>query len=690
MSWKTVRIRAAEQIKYLLLGLALSWAVVRPGWADDGRQPSSGADGSSSSGASARDIAPAHSAAEPPASARRGLGYPTAKAAPQRTTKTSSAGNDGAFSEDESKSGEGKSAESSEGKSPFATTFDDPPPRPTASVQCASFGGVQPDVTTAVQLTEKWGDGQEVSHDEHQRVVRFARPSFPQVEVTLIDGVARSIMINLDQAIPTDTLARELQLDDVRPVDIPDDSGELLGQAYPERGVLFSITPDGKRVSQVLLDKIDLSTFLLRAEMDLESRTRCSLADIDYVLSQQPKNARALWLRSRVMASQARYEEAMKDVEAALAIDKSPLYGLTRGEIMGKVGHYDEAIQETKNVLAVSELPRDVKAKAQCQLGDLQAESPAHDYKGAMESHLSAIKLADPLSIDKRLQVRRAAKLLLVDAHLAVANDIACGFWQQKEKVVPKWLERARAYAEDSIAHEDADPALRLHLASGALKACAGAEGKIDSVPWARMALQAGRPLLTVAEDPWTKLALQWELGVALSDGLVSDEMRGMVQHAMPNTSLTITYMETGAKGRSETPEDAFRFGWLYYHMGALHAVQRSDHKTAVVWYEKAFPLLDRPIPPVLRSQQGHYGEWLVSMGISYWEVGDRNFALQVTDAGSQHVKEATRRKLVEESALAIPYGNLAFMHEALGHADEAQNFARMAARLEGSDTAKH
>jgi hypothetical protein len=279
---------------------------------------------------------------------------------------------------------------------------------------------------------------------------------------------------------------------------------------------------------------------------------------------------------------------------------------------------------------------------------------------------------------------------LLVDAHLAIANDIARGFWQQKEKVVPKWLERARAYAEDSIAHEDADPALRLHLASGALKACAGAEGKIDSVPWARMALQAGKPLLSVAQDPWTRLALQWELGVALSDGLVSDEMRGAVQHAMPNTALTITYMETGAKGRSETPEDVFRFGWLYYHMGALHAVQGSDHKTAVVWYEKAFPLLDRPIPPALRNQQGHYGEWLVSMGISYWEEGDRSFALQVTDAGSQHVKEATRRKLVEESALAIPYGNLAFMHEAMGHANEAQNFARMAARLEGTDTAKH
>lgn len=618
---------------------------------------------------------------------RRGLGNPAAAQAPT-AAKGMPPTSDSAFNDEEGKSEE--KSYGGDGAAPFATTFDDPPPYPAASVQAASFGGVQPNVTTAEELTEKWGQGQEQSHQDNQTVLRFSRPSFPQVDVTLVAGVVRSIAINLDQSIPTATLARELQLDQVRPVDIPDDSGELLGQAYPERGVLFSITPDGKRVSQVLLDKIDLSTFLLRAEINLESHMRASLADINYVLSEQPKNARALWLRSRVMCEMARYDEAQHDVEAAVASDKDPLYRLTRAEILSYKSHYDDAISETKDVLAIGDLPRIVRAKALCQLGDLMAASPVHDYKGAMDEHLAAIKLADPLSIDKHLAVRRPAKLLLMDAHLAVANDIACGVWQQKEKVVPRWLERARAYAEDSIAHEDTDPALRLRLAKGALAACAGAEGKIDSVPWARMALQAGKPLVSVCDDPWTKLALQWQLGVALSDGLSSDELRGAVQHAMPNTALTITYMETGAKGRRETAVDDFRFGWLYYRLGALHAVQRSDHKTAVAWYEKAFPLLDRPIPPTLRTQQGHYGEWLVSMGISYWEEGNRAFALQVTDAGAQHVQEAIRRKLMDDNALAIPYGNLAFMHEALGHNDEAQNFAKLAAKYETGETTKH
>jgi hypothetical protein len=203
------------------------------------------------------------------------------------------------------------------------------------------------------------------------------------------------------------------------------------------------------------------------------------------------------------------------------------------------------------------------------------------------------------------------------------------------------------------------------------------------------MALQQGKPIILASEDPWTKQRLSWDLGVALSDGLISDEAAGNAQHALPNTSLTITFLETGAQGRRETPDDVFRLGAMYYRLGALHAVKHTDHKTAVAWYEKAYPLLDRPVPPSHSADQGHYGDWLVSMGISYWEVGQRDFALQITDAGLQHVQEAVNRKLTDEKALAVPYSNLAFMHQALGHQSESQNFTQLAAKYDGMQNLK-
>ncbi len=409
-----------------------------------------------------------------------------------------------------------------------------------------------------------------------------------------------------------------------------------------------------------------------------------ALGDLNYALSQQPQNARALWLRAKVYATAARYEEALADVEAALAAEPDqPLYHLTHAEILGRQGNFEDAGKETKDVLSTASLPEELKAKALCQLGDLLAASPAHDYKLAMDHHALAVKTADPLSISKQASVRRAAKHILIEAHLAAANDIACGYWQQKETSVAKWLDRAQAYAEEFIAKDEGDPALRLQVARGALAACAGAQGKIDSVPWARMALQYAKPLIAACDDPWTKYRLQWDLGIALADGLVADEARSALQHAQNNTALTITYLEAGAKVRVETADDAFRLGELYFRQGSLYAVKQNDHKTAVAWFEKAYPLLDRPIPASRMNEQGRFGEWLVSMGISYWEVGAKDFALQLTDAGMQHVEEAVNRKLLEPKALAIPYGNLASMHKALGHADEAQSFTQLAAKFE-------
>jgi tetratricopeptide (TPR) repeat protein len=519
-----------------------------------------------------------------------------------------------------------------------------------------------------------------------ETVLGFTVETFKHVEVTLADDTVRTITVHLDQPLLPDTLIRQLKLTDVRPVNVPDDSGELLGQAFPERGVLFSLTPDGKRVAHVVLEKLDPTQFVLRAEMDLNARTRSALADLNYAISQQPKNARALWLRAKVMITAARYDEALSDVEAALVEEPNqPLYHLTHAEILGRQGNFEEAGKETKDVLTTADLSDELKAKAMCQLGDLLAASPAHDYKLAMEHHLSAVKTADPLSIDKNVTVRRAAKQILIEAHLAAANDIACGYWQQKETSVSKWIDRAQAYAEEMIAHDEGDPALRLQVARGALAACAGAQGKIDSIPWARMALQYGKPLVVAAEDPWTKLRLQWELGTALSDSLAADDLRGATQHMLANTALTITYLETGAKGRLETPEDSFRLGGLYFRQGSLYAVRMNDHKTAVAWFEKAYPLLDRPIPATRMNEQGRFGEWLVSMGISYWEIGARDFALQLTDAGMQHVEEAVNRKLIDAKALAIPYSNLASMHQALGHKEEAASFTQLAGKFEAA-----
>jgi tetratricopeptide (TPR) repeat protein len=570
--------------------------------------------------------------------------------------------------------------------SAFATKFEDPAPHAADKVGAAEFNGVKPGVTLSDQLEKLWGVGKEVSKEGDFSQLTFSLTDFPRVDVTLDKNTVQSVVIHLQTAMPPAALAEKLEVNDVRPVMVPDDVGAILGQLYPEHGVLFNFATDGKRVLQVALEPVDVDSFLLRAETNLQMHCRDSLADIDYVLKLQPANARASWLRARLLSQFARYEEALAAVQAALAAEpKNSEFRLTLAEILGACERYDEAAREIKDVLATAELAGELKARGLCLLGDLLAASPAHDYKQAMEHHVSAIQLADPLSINDHLAVRRASKMVLIDAHLGVAHDIAAGVFQQKERIVPKWLSRASAYVQDFIDAEGGDPALRIRMARGALAACAASQGKLDSEPWTKLALQNGKELITKSDDSWRKSRLEWELGAALAEGLTAEDQSGVTRHTLANSTMTATYLESGAKDRRETPEDVFRLGRVYYRIGALHAVQRNDHKTAVTWYEKAVPLLDRPLPTGFRDEQGRYGEWYVSMGISFWEVDQGDFAVQLTDAGLKHVEEAVARQLLDRKALAVPYNNLATMHEKLGHQNEAKNFAELAAKSEGT-----
>jgi tetratricopeptide (TPR) repeat protein len=274
---------------------------------------------------------------------------------------------------------------------------------------------------------------------------------------------------------------------------------------------------------------------------------------------------------------------------------------------------------------------------------------------------------------------------VLVHAQLGVANDIAWGFWQQKEKVVPKWLVAAHEVAEDLIDQEGADEMLHLLVLRRALAASAGTQGKLDPVMWTKEAVKTARRMIDTSDDPWRRGRLEWELGVALYDALQADQARGYHDHALSNSSLVVKYLEAASKQRQETPQGAYLLGRLYFRVGAIHAVELNDHRTAVAWFQKALPLLERPQPTTALADVGRLGESFVSIGISYWETGRRDEAIRLTQHGIALVSQGIKDRAMEEDALVVPYSNLAFMHRELGNVKQAENYSEMATRLDGT-----
>jgi len=574
-------------------------------------------------------------------------------------------------------------------KSPQPELMDEPAAKGTAThqIEVASFSGVQPGTTTQEELVRKWGNPTESKANGKRQSLTFSIEPFDTVRVTLSEEkVVETIAITLAKTFPSEVVARQLKLDTIEPTPVVDGGGKPLGQSFPERGVTFAYaTGSGEPlVTKILLTPIRTAPFLARVGSNLEKRYEANLRDLEYVLQKEPDNGRGWWLKSRVLLSAGQPFKAIEAVKDAIRLQPDmPEYRLTRARIGGAIGKYDEAIEETKNIVLQASLTPEVKARGMALLGDLLAAKPQPDFEQAIKYHMLAIKVADPLGVHKKVRVRRDAKQVLLDAHLAVATDIASGQWKNQQTVVPQWIERADLLVEDLRANEGASEEVRLRLLRSALAACAVLDGRLDPSAWAAEADVVGQKLIAEAVDPTARGRLQWQLGTALLDGLKAEHARGQHTRAIALGTQALTLLTPKNADAYPIPERNYTVGQTYFRIGAIHAIHRKNHIEAAKWYGKAVAWLEKPLPPSLTNQLGPHGETFISMGVTFWSTGDRDRAVQLTEQGTHLLERAVKDKLLAESALSVAYSNLSSMHEKLGDRRKSKKFSEMATRVD-------
>ena len=505
-----------------------------------------------------------------------------------------------------------------------------------------------------------------------------AVPPFDRVEVSYLQNRVASIVIRLNRAFPAAGAAQQLQLTAVRPVLVSSALGEILGQSYPERGVLFNFQPNNPpnkpsyQVVQIILEPISAEPFLLRAETHLDSRPDWSAKDLETAIRLDPANGRAHWLQARVLSASGDQTPALAAAGEAVRLEpENPQYRLTQAQILGQQGQFSAAVQEAEKALATSDKRPHVKARALCLLGDLYASGRHPDYKQAMTYHSNALSAADALLSSPHPAIRIAAKEVLVDAHLGAAHDIAWGNWDRKEVAVPRWLEKAASLADDLVDKEGAAPERRFRVAVRALAALVGLQGRIEPTSWAERTVRSADELLSTSTDPGRTQQLQWDLGMALYDAVQIYQMRGEHDQALKYGQKAIAYLEQGTSAKPNAA-DSYLLGRLYFRVGAIYAVGQQNHRMAITWYDKAVVIFDRLANDVNPSEFGRLGETYVSMGVSYWQVGQREKAVDLTQRGTGLIEKVVDSGALEAGVLEIPYTNLATMRRQMGQGHDA------------------
>ncbi len=558
------------------------------------------------------------------------------------------------------------------------------------SVEAASFKGITPGASTAADVEKAWGKPKQTAQADGGLVHLYSVEPFKRVEVHFAADKVASIVIRLDRVFPADAVARQLDLAAIRSVQISNDLGEVLGVSYPERGVLFACEPSddphnaslkSMEVAQIVLEPISAEPFVIRAEAMLGSRYDLCRRDLDQAISLEPGNARAYRLRARAMAATEQHDKALAAAAKAVQLEPgNPHYRTTYAKTLAEMGQLSDAGKQAQKAIQASRNQPHVKAQATCLMGDLAASSAKPDFQKALALHTQAIELADPLTSDPHRAVRVTAKNVLIDAHLGAAYDIAWGEWKEKPKAVTQWLERAVSAANDLVTNDGGSQEQVFRVYARALAAYVGIGESIDPEPTVATVIDLGEKLIHATRDPGYQSQIRSELGTALYDAVQICQMRGDHQAALKHGQQAAAYL-TKAVEVNPSQASSFLLGRLYFRMGTIQAMNNHDPKAAVAWFDKAMPLIERSAADELTADLGRSSEAFVGMGVSYWEVGQREKAVAMTQKGIRWMEQAVGQGTMDAAALADPYGNLAWMHRKLGANDIANHYQELANR---------
>lgn len=562
----------------------------------------------------------------------------------------------------------------------------------TTHLKATVFKGIEPGHTSVDELKKVWGEPQETKPSTNGQIMTFTLEPFPRIDATIQASHVEALVVYMAQPVAPAAVIEQLDLGDVTTVDVLDRNGRRIGDHFPERGVTLVLGQGEHQdnITRILLEPLRAESFLLRVKRDRAHHWQRNLNDLDIAIRLDEHDHRAWWLKAEALAEAGDDSAAMACAARAIELDASvPTYQLTLARLLAKAGKYDAAIEKTRSVLDNAHSAPVLKARAALLLGDMLADSPEHKFDAAMQMHQRAVEFASPLALNDRADMRRAAKHTLVEAHLAIADDIARGRWQKKEEIVPQWLARSRAIADELIANEQGDAAVLLEIHCRSLASCTWLQGKVDPTPEIQQLQAEAKQHCTDCDDLLFTQNVSFKLAKAHVDAVDIERTRKNVEKAMAYGTAAEEQLGKLIDDGHRVAESQFQLARLCFLLGSIEAVQRSDHAAAVQWYKKGVDLLGRPEPDADLAQTARRGEWLVSMGISFWQQGDQTQGLKLTELGAHLLESANREGAIGEELLAVPYHNLSIMYKATGDAEKSQEFSQLAAQINAAKTTR-
>lgn len=556
--------------------------------------------------------------------------------------------------------------------------------------QPTSFAELVPGVSKAAQVLEVLGEPR-LSLQQGERLIQtYMLEPYERVGVVMRGDLLESVHLHLSKTLPLEEFVGQLELPVAEGVDLRLAQTAALERLFPERGVsLICQEKAGQAfVTQVSFHPIRELDFLQAARQLEYSRFTRALQLARYAQQLNPESTAAIAAEARVLAHAGEQIPALKALGRVTQLAPADLPSqLLQARLWAETGHASNAIQQVRQLRNSTSTPSVLRARAALLLGQLIDRRT--DKGVVIQYHEEAIERVRQILPELAGRERNEALLLLVDAHRSMAGVVASGSWEAEKTAAAslRWLEIADKLSVHLATRGVAPGLVQLDGTLAQLEVQATLRDEADESAMVQQLESIAQAMLEGETDPLLIRELHWKLATGLFHAAQMARHRGATDESIGLALKADKQIATAKSPRQSALSGQVLLGGLHFLIGSQYAIARQDHDRAVIWYEKALGLLDQSGMETTWTERGWHGERLVSMGLSFWQSGNRARGLELTEKGNLWVETAVKEDNFPRQHLAVPYGNLAFMYRALGQMQRADKFAEQAARLQASES---
>ncbi|HIF30662.1 MAG TPA: hypothetical protein EYG57_16210 [Planctomycetes bacterium] len=278
----------------------------------------------------------------------------------------------------------------------------------------------------------------------------------------------------------------------------------------------------------------------------------------------------------------------------------------------------------------------------------------------------------DQLNQHKPSQAALADRLRL-EANLVLLQVIATGDRDDKLERLELSLDNTELLLEQMVSPAE-DPLYKLQAIRRVLEALVNVEQKVSYQRWQFLAKAAVEQAAERVDGPLRRSEL------ALERSRIHRQLAGLarghgdVTAATHHAKISLRLLDDVEHDFCHVRQQIERTETLFL-LGVLQAIEMNDHVAAAQWYKQAaehLTLIDAEsyVP-------GKIADRWISMGVSYWTIGQKTVALELTERGKRRIDRFVKSGRLPASALITCFQNLSTMHGVLGNETQSGEYLR-------------